>query len=113
MNWNHLSNCKVIRLNATLFPVSRFETELYQKYHLNPLQIEANTPDEIIPHRTEVIPVWTMQISWDMAFGGGIAPWALFDLGLDMFDQFFKLNIDFGTPLIVHTETSVRVSVQA
>lgn len=57
--------------------------------------------------------MWTMQISWDMAFGGGIAPWALFDLGLDMFDHFFKHNIDFGTPPIVPTETSVRVSVQA
>ena len=45
-----------------------------------------------------------------MAFGGGIAPWALFDLGLDMFDHFFKHNIDFGTPPIVPTETSVRVS---
>ena len=63
MNWKHLSNCKVIRLNATLFPVSKFETELYQKYCFNPLQIEANTPDEIIPHVSDCDAIFAIAVS--------------------------------------------------
>ena len=63
MNWKHLSNCKVIRLNATLFPVSKFETKLYQKYCFNPLQIEANTPDEIIPHVSDCDAIFAIAVS--------------------------------------------------
>jgi len=63
MNWSHLSDRKLVRLNATLFPVSKFETELYQKYHLNPLQIEANTPDEIIPHVSDCDALFAISVS--------------------------------------------------
>jgi D-3-phosphoglycerate dehydrogenase / 2-oxoglutarate reductase len=45
-----LKKFQVVRLNATLFPVSEYEVELYQKYGLNVIQIEANTAEEIIPH---------------------------------------------------------------
>ncbi len=45
-----LTNFRVIRLNATLFPVSEFEAGLYRKYNLNPVQVEAYAPEEIIPH---------------------------------------------------------------
>ena len=44
-----LNTFKIVRLNATLFPVSAYELELYQKYGLNVNQIEANTPGGIIP----------------------------------------------------------------
>ena len=45
-----LATFRTVRLNATLFPVSRYERELYQRYGLNVLEIEANTPTEIIAH---------------------------------------------------------------
>ena len=55
--------------------------------------------------------MWPVQISWEIAVGSGIAPWILFDL--DMFDRFFKRNIDFSVPLIVVTETLVSIPAQA
>ena len=51
-------------MNATLFPVSKFETELYQKYHFNPLQIEANIPDEIIPHVSGCDAIFAIAVSF-------------------------------------------------
>ena len=63
MNWSHLSGRKLVRLNATLFPVSKFETELCQKYHLNPLQIEANTPNEIIPYVSDCDALFAISVS--------------------------------------------------
>ena len=48
-NWSDLENCRIVRLNATLFPVSEFEASLYEKYDLKPVQVEANLPEEIIP----------------------------------------------------------------
>ncbi|MCC7165003.1 MAG: C-terminal binding protein [Anaerolineae bacterium] len=47
--WAALERSKIIRLNARLMPVYSDEARLYQKYHLNPLQVEAATPDELIP----------------------------------------------------------------
>ena len=47
---NNLSDYKVVRLNAKLFPVDEYEVNLFQKYGLEPVQVEAHTPDEIIPH---------------------------------------------------------------
>lgn len=41
---------KVVRLNAKLFPVSAYETEIYARYGLLPAQVEAATPEEIIPY---------------------------------------------------------------
>ena len=43
-----LSHCRVVRLNAELFPVSDGEAALWRKHRLTPIQVEANTPDEII-----------------------------------------------------------------
>src|SRR5579859_496058 len=48
-NWSRLQDCRVVRLNATLFPPSPYELSLYRQYQLNPIQVEANTPDDIIP----------------------------------------------------------------
>ena len=49
-NWSELEHWRIVRLNATLFPVSEFEASLYEKYNLRPVQVEANSPEEIIPH---------------------------------------------------------------
>jgi phosphoglycerate dehydrogenase-like enzyme len=40
---------RVIRLNAMLGPVSDFEADQYRQHGLAPIQVEANTPEEIIP----------------------------------------------------------------
>ena len=37
-----LGKCRVVRLNAHLFPVSDFETSLWRRWHLNPIEAEAN-----------------------------------------------------------------------
>ena len=49
-NWSYLKKCRIVRLNASLFPVSEFEASLYEKFNLSPVQVEANSPGEIVPH---------------------------------------------------------------
>ena len=49
-NWSYLEKCRIVRLNASLFPVSEFEASLYEGFNLRPVQVEANSPDEIVPH---------------------------------------------------------------
>ncbi|MCC7263406.1 MAG: C-terminal binding protein [Candidatus Latescibacteria bacterium] len=48
--WHHLQHFKVVRLNATLMPISPFEEGLHRQYDLSPLRVEANTPEEQLPH---------------------------------------------------------------
>ncbi len=48
-SWDHLKECRVVRLNATLFPIRPPEAELYHRYGISPLSVEANTPEEQIP----------------------------------------------------------------
>ena len=48
--WNHLQACKIVRLNAELMPVNRFEAAMYRHYGVTPVLAEAATPEEIIPH---------------------------------------------------------------
>ncbi len=49
MDWSSLQDFRVVRLNATLFPPSAYETSLYRQYKLSPILVEANAPDDIIP----------------------------------------------------------------
>ncbi len=62
-NWSDLENCRIVRLNATLFPVSEFETSLYEKYNLSPVQVEANSPEEIIPHVEDCDALFAISVS--------------------------------------------------
>ena len=48
-NQHKISQFRVVRLNATISPVDEYETSLYKRYDIQPLLIEANTPEEIIP----------------------------------------------------------------
>lgn len=50
MDWSRLENFRVVRLNATLFPVSAYEAGLYRQYGLRPVEVEASSPEAIIPH---------------------------------------------------------------
>jgi len=40
---------KIVRLNATLFPVNAYEASIWRQHQLEPVLAEANTPAEIIP----------------------------------------------------------------
>ena len=52
-NWSHLQDFRVVRLNAELSPMSQYERDLFREHHLNPLEVEANTPATIIPRVAE------------------------------------------------------------
>ena len=41
---------KVIRLNATLFPIEAYEASVWREVGIVPIEVEANVPDELIPH---------------------------------------------------------------
>ena len=47
-DWSGLRNFRLVRLNAALFPVSAYEASLYRQYQLSPIEVEANTPGDII-----------------------------------------------------------------
>lgn len=40
---------KVVRLNANTFPVNDYEASVWRQHHIEPILVEANTPDAIIP----------------------------------------------------------------
>jgi len=46
---NELSRFKIVRLNSRISPVDEFEASQYQRFGIQPVQAEANTPQEIIP----------------------------------------------------------------
>ena len=48
-NQYKISPFSVVRLNAAISLVDEYETSLYKRYDIQPLLIEANTPEEIIP----------------------------------------------------------------
>ncbi len=62
-DWSHLSNYRVVRLNARLFPISTYEAALLHEYHLNPVEVEASTPDEIIPHVADCDALFAVSVS--------------------------------------------------
>jgi D-3-phosphoglycerate dehydrogenase len=47
-NWSSLRDFRVVRLNASLFPPSAYETSLCDHYQLSPILAEANNPDDLI-----------------------------------------------------------------
>ena len=48
--WAHLKDFRIVRLNAAMYPIGAAEDSCYRHYGLEPLQVEATTPEEIIPH---------------------------------------------------------------
>ena len=47
----HLTpDARVVRLNAEMFPVSETERRLLERYGVNPIEIEAARPEDIIQH---------------------------------------------------------------
>ena len=62
-NRSNLEKCRIVRLNATLFPVSEFEASLYKKYHLRPVQVEASSSEEIIPYVEDCDALFAVSVS--------------------------------------------------
>lgn len=61
--WSHLQDAKVVRLNAKLMPVNRFEAAMYKHYGITPLLVEAETPDKIIPHVEDADAIFAISVS--------------------------------------------------
>jgi D-3-phosphoglycerate dehydrogenase len=61
--WGHLKDLKVVRLNAELMPVNRFEAAMYRHYGITPVLVEADTPDEIIPRVEDCDAVFAISVS--------------------------------------------------
>ena len=47
------ADARIVRLNANLMPVTPAEARLYKQFGLTPVEVEAFTPDEIIPFVAE------------------------------------------------------------
>ena len=62
-DWSSLRDFRVVRLNATLFPPSAYETDLYRQYHLSPILAEANTPDDILPWVADCDALFAISVS--------------------------------------------------
>jgi D-3-phosphoglycerate dehydrogenase len=62
-DWSSLRNFRVVRLNAALFPVSAYEASLYRQYNLSPVEVEANTPADIIPHVTDCDALFAISVA--------------------------------------------------
>jgi D-3-phosphoglycerate dehydrogenase len=45
-----LSHFRVLRLNASLYPVDAYEAELYRQVGLAPIGVEADTPADLLQH---------------------------------------------------------------
>ncbi len=52
-SWDHLKNFRLLRLNAVTNSVLPIEEEWYSRYGLNPVRVEANTPEGILAHAAD------------------------------------------------------------
>jgi D-3-phosphoglycerate dehydrogenase len=58
-----LSSFRVVRLNAELFPMGDYEANLYRQYGIKPVEVEANTPADIIPHVAECDALFAISVT--------------------------------------------------
>ena len=50
MDWSFMHGMRIVRLNARLFPAGDFERAQWARFGMVPMEVEASSPDEIIPH---------------------------------------------------------------
>src|SRR3972149_4167489 len=74
-DWSNLRNFRVVRLNATLFPVNDYEAALYRQYALRPIEVEANTPEAIIPHVAECDALFASSVALPAPVVEALKPW--------------------------------------
>ena len=61
--WTTVADARIVRLNAELHPVTEFEREQYGRFGLRPLEVEARTPAEIIPHVAQADAVFAVSVT--------------------------------------------------
>lgn len=66
MDWSFMANKRIVRLNARLFPVADFERAQWARFNMRPLEVEAATPAEIIPH----VAAGSVESGQDVSRGG-------------------------------------------
>ena len=59
----NVANARIVRLNAELHPVTEYEREQYARFNLAPIEIEAHTPEEIVPHVAQAAAVFAVSVS--------------------------------------------------
>ncbi len=55
-----MNDGKIVRLNAELFPVTEAEEELYGKFGLSPVRIEADSPQEILEQAEDCVALFVV-----------------------------------------------------
>jgi D-3-phosphoglycerate dehydrogenase len=63
MDWGFMADRRIVRLNARLFPVSAFERALWERFNMRPVEVEAATPAEIIPHVRDCDAAFAISVS--------------------------------------------------
>jgi D-3-phosphoglycerate dehydrogenase len=63
MDWSFMRDRRIVRLNARLFPAGDFERAQWRRFGMAPLEFEAATPAEIIPHVAQADALFAVSVS--------------------------------------------------
>ena len=63
MDWSFMRGMRVVRLNARLFPAGPFERAQWARFGIEPVEAEANTPDDIIAHAADCDALFAVSVS--------------------------------------------------
>ena len=63
MDWSFMRDRRIVRLNARLFPAGDFERGLWARFGMTPVEVEASTPEDIIPHVAECDAVFAVSVA--------------------------------------------------
>ena len=63
MDWSFMRGMRVVRLNARLFPAGAYERAQWARFGIEPVEVEANAPGEIIAHVAECDALFAVSVS--------------------------------------------------
>lgn len=63
MDYSFMAHRRIVRLNSRLFPAGPYERAQWARFGMTPIEVEANTPAEIIPHVAEAEAVFVVSTS--------------------------------------------------
>ena len=73
MDWSFMGGMRVVRLNARLFPAGAFERAQWARFGIVPVEVEANTPDEIMAHVADCDALFAVSVTLPQAVIDGLA----------------------------------------
>ena len=73
MDWSFMRGMRVVRLNARLFPAGAFERAQWARFGIEPVEVEANTPDEIMAHVADCDALFAVSVSLPVSVIDGLA----------------------------------------